>query len=182
MPTGNLDEIINLVRDGFALHLSGIHGEAHWARVRDNGLRLVDQWAVRLGGGANHHTRLDDKILIRSGHAVIAGGITSAVERVRQFDAGLTSHLQMSIEVQTWEQLDEALPLEPDRIILSGMSIQDIADAVKWVAGRLPLEVAGGVTLENVRAIAETGVDYIAVDALTQQAQALDLFLEIETS
>jgi nicotinate-nucleotide pyrophosphorylase (carboxylating) len=146
------------------------------------GLRPIDQWAVRLGGGANHHTRLDDKILIRSGHAAIAGGITAAVERVRQLDAELTSHLQMVIEVQTWGQLDEAFPLEPDRILLSGMSIQDIADAVKWVAGRVPLEVVGGVTLANVRAIAETGVDYIAVDALTQQAQALDLSLEIETS
>ncbi len=141
------------------------------------GLREIDQWAVRLGGGGDHRARLDDMILIKSGHIAIAGGVTTAIERVRQLNTGLP----MVVEVQTWEQLDEALPLEPDRLMLTGLPTKDIVDAVKWVAGRVPLEVAGDVTLYNVQPIAETGVDYISVGTLTQHARALHVTLEIET-
>ena len=140
------------------------------------GLREIDQWAIRLGGGGDHRARLDDMILIRSGHIAIAGSLTAAIQRARQFNTGLP----IVVEVMTWAQLDEALPLEPDRLMLTGLPTKDIADAVKWVAGRVPLEAAGDVTLYNVQPIAETGVDYISVGTLTEHARALHITLEIE--
>jgi nicotinate-nucleotide pyrophosphorylase (carboxylating) len=139
-------------------------------------LHSVDQWAVQLGGGGSVPTRLSDVMFIRSNHATIAGGLSVAVERARAADTGL----QILVEACDWAQLDEALPLEPDRIVLRGLPIEDIADAVKWVAGRVPLEIAGKIPLEHVRAIAETGVDYISVDALTQYARPLRITLEAE--
>lgn len=140
------------------------------------GLRLIDQWAVQLGGGGIHRTRLDDIVFIRDSHIAIAGSITAVMEQVRQLDTGL----QVAVQVRTWAELDEALPLEPDRIILSGMSVEDMRDAVRWVAGRVPLEASGEITLDNVRAVAETGVDYIAVASLTQWVKSLHISLGID--
>ena len=140
------------------------------------GLRLIDQQAVQIGGGGVHRQQLDDMIFIRDSHIAIAGSITAAVERVRQQE----TDLQVVIEVHTWAELDESLPLEPDRIMLNQMSLQDIRDAVKWVAGRAPLEVSGEITLENVREIAETGVDYISVSALTQWIKPSHISLIIQ--
>jgi nicotinate-nucleotide pyrophosphorylase (carboxylating) len=140
------------------------------------GLREIDHWAVQIGGGGTHHARLDDMVLIRSGHIAIAGGLVAAMERVREVNTGLP----IVVEVQDWSSLDEAVPLEPDRLMLTHMSQRDIADAVRWVAGRVAIEVSGEVSLDEVRAIAELGVDYIAVGALTQHAQALRVSLEID--
>ncbi|MBN1936548.1 MAG: carboxylating nicotinate-nucleotide diphosphorylase [Anaerolineae bacterium] len=140
------------------------------------GLRLIDQWAVQIGGGGIHRSKLDDMVYIRDNHIALAGGITAAMESIRKSNTGL----QVAIEVRTWAELDEALPLDPDRITLSQMSVQDIKDAVKWVAGRMPLEVSGGITLDNVREIAETGVDYISVSALARWFKPLHIHLEIE--
>ncbi len=140
------------------------------------GLRLIDQQAVQIGGGGVHRQQLDDMIFIRDSHIAIAGSITAAVERVRQQE----TDLQVVIEVHTWAELDESLPLEPDRIMLNQMSLQDIRDAVKWVAGRAPLEVSGEITLENVREIAETGVDYVSVSALTQWIKPSHISLIIQ--
>jgi nicotinate-nucleotide pyrophosphorylase (carboxylating) len=114
--------------------------------------------------------------LIRSGHIAIAGGLAAALESLRQRNSGL----QVVVEVQSGAQLDEALPLEPDRIMLTGMSVREIAGAVHRTVGRVTLEVAGEVSLQDVRAIAETGVDYISVSALTQQAVALPMGLEMD--
>jgi nicotinate-nucleotide pyrophosphorylase (carboxylating) len=138
--------------------------------------RAIDQWAVQLGGGGSDLNRLSDVVFIRSGHATIAGGLPAAVERARQANTGL----QILVEAQNWEQLDEALPLEPDRIVLTELPIDDIADAVKWVAGRVPLEISGDIPLENARAIAETGVDYISVDSLVQYVRPMHTTLETE--
>ena len=140
------------------------------------GLRAIDQWAVQLGGGGTQHENADNVALIRSGHIAIAGGVTVAVEDVRR----LNTNLQVIVEVQDWKQLDEALVLEPDRVILTGMSAEELADAVRRTAGRVPLEAAGQIALKDVHGIAQTGVDYISVCALTQRARPLHLSLKID--
>ena len=141
------------------------------------GLRLIDKWAVRTGGGQNHRMRLDDMVLIKDNHIAASGGITCAVERVRKHDV---QGLPIEVEVKTWAQLEEAVPLQLDRIMLDNMSLDEMRRAVGWVAGRVPLEASGGITLDTVRAVAETGVDYISVGALTHSVIALDISLEVE--
>jgi nicotinate-nucleotide pyrophosphorylase (carboxylating) len=141
------------------------------------GLRLLDKWAVRTGGGQNHRMRLDDMVLIKDNHIAASGGITRAVERVRKHNV---QELSIEVEVKTWAQLEEAVPLQLDRIMLDNMSLDEMRRAVEWVAGRVPLEASGGITLDTVRAVAETGVDYISVGALTHSVTALDISLEVE--
>jgi len=142
------------------------------------GLRVLDKWAVRLGGGQNHRMGLYDMVLIKDNHIAAAGGITAAVQRVRAHNQ---RGLLVEVEVKTLAELDEALSLEPplDRIMLDNMSLDEMREAVRRTQGRVPLEASGGVTLETVRAIAETGVDYISVGALTHSVQALDISLEV---
>jgi nicotinate-nucleotide pyrophosphorylase (carboxylating) len=141
------------------------------------GLRVLDKWAVRLGGGQNHRMRLDDMVLIKDNHIAACGSITSAVKRVR---AQNVQQLPIEVEVKTWAQLEEALALLPDRIMLDNMTPQETRRAVEWVAGRVPLEASGGISLDSVRAVAETGVDFISVGALTHSVTALDISLEVE--
>ena len=140
------------------------------------GLRALDKWAVRLGGGQNHRMRLDDMVLIKDNHIAAAGGITAAVTRVRARNA---QELPVEVEVKTWAELEEAVGLQPDRIMLDNMSPAQMRRAVVWVDGRVPLEASGGITLQSVRAVAETGVDYISVGALTHSVTALDISLEV---
>lgn len=140
------------------------------------GLRILDKWAVRLGGGQNHRMRLDDMVLIKDNHIAAAGGITDAVQRVRDHNE---QELPIEVEVKTWAELEEAVALVPDRIMLDNMAPQEMRRAVGWVAGRVPLEASGGITLDTVRAVAETGVDYVSVGALTHSVVALDISLEI---
>ncbi len=139
------------------------------------GLRLLDKLAVTLGGGVNHRAGLYDMVLIKDNHIEAAGGITAAVERVRA--GGCT--LPIEVEVESLEQLDEALALGVDRVMLDNMSPDTMRQAVQRTAGRVELEASGGITLESVRAVAETGVDLISVGALTHSVQALDISLEI---
>ncbi len=141
------------------------------------GLRLLDKWAVRLGGGQNHRLRLDDMVLIKDNHIAAAGSITAAITRVRE---AVGRSLPIEVEVKTWAELEEAVALRPDRIMLDNMSPEEMRRAVAWVAGRVPLEASGGVTMDNVRAVAETGVDYISIGALTHSVTALDISLEVE--
>jgi nicotinate-nucleotide pyrophosphorylase (carboxylating) len=140
------------------------------------GLRVLDKWAVRLGGGQNHRMCLDDMVLIKDNHIAAADGITAAVLGVR---AGDPNHLPIEVEVKTWDELEEAVALRPERIMLDNMDVDQMRRAVEWVAGRVPLEASGGITLESVRAVAETGVDYISVGALTHSVVALDISLEV---
>ncbi len=145
------------------------------------GLRLLDKWAVRLGGGQNHRLRLDDMVLVKDNHIAACGSITLAVERVRAHIVRphQVSGLLIEVEVKNWAELQEAVSLRPDRIMLDNMSVEEMRRAVDWVAGRVPLEASGGVNLETVRAIAETGVDFISVGALTHSVTALDISLEV---
>ena len=141
------------------------------------GLRLLDKWAVRLGGGQNHRMGLDDMVLIKDNHIAAARTITAAVERVRAHNVRA---LPIEVEVKTWAELTEAVNLQPDRIMLDNMTPAAMRRAVEWVDGRVPLEASGGITLKTVRAVAETGVDYISVGALTHSVTALDISLEVE--
>ena len=140
------------------------------------GLRILDKHAVRAGGGTNHRTGLYDGVLIKDNHIRAAGGIGEAVRRARS--AG--NHLvKVEVEVQTVEEVEEAVAAGAHVILLDNMGVAQVSQAVKMVAGRCEVEVSGGVTLETVRALAECGVDYISVGALTHSAPALNLALEI---
>ncbi len=140
------------------------------------GLRLLDKWAVRLGGAQNHRTGLYDMVLIKDNHIAAAGGITQAVKRVRE---RIPRGILVEVEVKTLAELDEALALGVDRIMLDNMTLDDIREAVRRAQGRVKLEVSGGVSLSTVTKIAATGVDYISVGALTHSPQALDISLEL---
>jgi len=140
------------------------------------GLRLLDKWAVRLGGAQNHRTGLYDMVLIKDNHIAAAGGITQAVKRVRE---RIPRGILVEVEVKTLAELDEALALGVDRIMLDNMNLDDIREAVRRAQGRVKLEVSGGVSLSTVTKIAATGVDYISVGALTHSPQALDISLEL---
>ncbi len=139
------------------------------------GLRALEKYAVRCGGGRNHRTGLFDAILIKDNHIVAAGGIEAAIVRARE-NAG--HMVKIEIEVDTLEQFDRVLAHKIDVVLLDNMSPAMLRDAVARVAGRALTEASGGVTLSTVRAIAETGVDLISVGALTHSAPVLDLGLD----
>jgi len=140
------------------------------------GLRALDKYAVRCGGGENHRIGLYDMFLIKNNHIDRAGSITAAVERIRF----TKSTQKIMVEVRNRAELDEALPLRPDFILLDNMSPAEMRAAVEHVAGAVPLEASGGITIENVREIAETGVDRISIGALTHSVLALDISLRIQ--
>ncbi len=139
------------------------------------GLRALQKYAVRCGGGFNHRFGLDDAAMIKDNHAQAAGGIASAVEKLR---AGLGHMVRIELEVDTLAQLEEALGLGVDTILLDNMSLDDLRRAVAMARGRAVLEASGNVTLASVRAIAETGVDYISSGAITHSAPNLDIGLD----
>ena len=137
-------------------------------------LRILDKYAVRIGGGANHRFGLSNAVLIKDNHIEAAGGIGTAVARVRQ----RASHtLKIEVEVKNFQELNEAIQAGVDIIMLDNMSVPDMREAVLHVNGRIPLEASGNVTLATVRQIAETGVDFISVGALTHSVKAADLSL-----
>ncbi len=136
------------------------------------GWRLLEKWAVRLGGAHNHRMGLFDMVLVKENHIAIAGGIRQAVEAVRRTWG---QQFPVEVEVRNRQELEEALALNVDRILLDNMNLEQLREAVQMTAGRVPLEASGGVTLQTVRAIAETGVDYISVGQLTHSAPALDI-------
>jgi nicotinate-nucleotide pyrophosphorylase (carboxylating) len=141
------------------------------------GLRTVEKYAVRCGGGSNHRFGLDDAVLIKDNHVLAAGGVRNAVERARS----VTGHtVTVELEVDTFEQLEEGLSLGVDAVLLDNMSVANLRRAVELVAGRAVTEASGGVTLENVGEIAATGVDLISVGALTHSARSLDVSLELD--
>jgi nicotinate-nucleotide pyrophosphorylase (carboxylating) len=141
------------------------------------GLRYFDKYAVRTGGGNNHRFGLYDGILIKDNHIEAAGGISRALDRVR---SRLPHTLRVEIEVKNIKELEEALRSGADVIMLDNMSIEDMRKAVAIVNGKISLEASGNVTLMNVKQIAETGVDFISVGALTHSVPASDISLKIE--
>jgi nicotinate-nucleotide pyrophosphorylase (carboxylating) len=143
------------------------------------GLRVLDKYAVRCGGGHNHRQDLSDGVLIKNNHIALAGGIGSALQKVF---ANRRQQQTVEIEVRNLAELDEALANGAERIMLDNMSVDTVREAVARVRSgsrKVPLEVSGGVRLENVRAYAETGADYISVGLLTHSSQAVDLSMRI---
>src|SRR5258706_10658663 len=141
------------------------------------GLRALDKYAVRCGGGRNHRIGLYDMFLIKNNHVDRAGSITAAVARIRS----KTMPQKIMVEVRNTLELDEALALRPDFILLDNMTTAEMRAAVEHVAGAVPLEASGGITIDNVREIAETGVDRISIGALTHSVVALDISMRVQT-
>jgi len=139
------------------------------------GLRVAQKYAVRCGGGANHRVGLFDAILIKENHIAAAGSLGAAVHSAR----AQHPRLSVEVEVETFDELDQALAAGVDRVMLDDFSIGDMRKAVVHVAGRVPLEASGGVGLDRLRQIAETGVDYISIGALTKHIRAIDLSMRI---
>jgi len=156
--------------------VSGAKAKILDTRKTAPGLRALDKWAVRAGGGQNHRFGLYDGVLIKDNHLRAAGGVAAAVAAARAGAAGKT----IEVEVEDLAQLDEALAAGADVVLLDNMDLERLAAAVARVAGRAKTEVSGGVTLETVRAIAELGVDFISIGALTHSVRALDIALELE--
>ncbi len=140
------------------------------------GLRALDKYAVRCGGGQNHRMGLLDMFLIKNNHVDRAGSIRAALERVRRRDLPQ----KVMVEVRNMAELEEALAMKPDFILLDNMTPVQMREAVEHAAGKVPLEASGGITLENVRQIAQTGVDRISIGALTHSVMALDISMKIE--
>lgn len=139
------------------------------------GLRLAQKYAVQCGGCVNHRIGLFDAILIKENHIIAAGSIGAAIAQARAI-----SNVMVEIEVESLDELQEALAAHPDRIMLDNFSLQQLKTAVALNQGQVELEASGNVSLETIRDIAETGVDYISIGALTKNVQAIDLSMRIE--
>lgn len=140
------------------------------------GLRMLEKYAVRCGGGANHRFGLDDAILIKDNHLIVAGGITEAVRRVH---AAVGHLVKVEVEVDTLTQLEEALACRIDAVLLDNMPPEQLAEAVRLVDGRLLTEASGGITPDTARQVAAAGVDLLSAGWLTHSAAALDVALDV---
>ena len=174
-----------------ACHLSGVAtATARWVealegsptRVLDTrktlpGLRALQKYAVRCGGGVNHRTSLQDMAMVKDNHVIAAGGVLPALDAIRSRHPGLP----VEVEVTTLDQLDDLLALAepPERVLLDNMSDELMARAVQRTAGRVPLEASGGITLERAHRIGATGVDFVSVGALTHSAMVFDLGMDL---
>ncbi|GII77531.1 hypothetical protein Sru01_25130 [Sphaerisporangium rufum] len=189
--TGPVRDLLTAERTALNLltHLSGVASLTdRWvqaiagtgARVRDSrktlpGLRALEKYAVRCGGGTNHRMSLSDAALIKDNHVVAAGGVAEAFRAVRQAHPGLP----IEVEVDRIDQIEPVLAEGAEEILLDNFTVAELAEAVRLVAGRARLEASGGLTLESARDVARTGVDYLAVGALTHSAPALDIALDL---
>jgi nicotinate-nucleotide pyrophosphorylase (carboxylating) len=173
---GRLSGIASLTRD-YVDAVAGTGAAITDTRKTTPGLRALEKYAVRCGGGVNHRFGLDDAVLIKDNHVAAAGGVGAAIRRAR---AAVGHLVKVEAEIDGLAQLDEALAEGPDVIMLDNFSLDDLRSAVARARGKVVLEASGGVTLDTVRAIAETGVDVISVGALTHSAPALDLGLDAD--
>ena len=138
------------------------------------GLRALDKYAARMGGAQNHRVRLDDGVLIKDNHVAVCGGVAEAVRRAKAANTGL----QVQVEVDRIDQIEPALAAGADRLLLDNMDPAQLREAVRLVGRRVPLEASGGVTLDTIRFLAETGVDFISVGRITQSAPSVDIGLD----
>ncbi len=185
--TGPVRDLLLAERTALNLlcHLSGIATATHqWVealgstvtRVRDTrkttpGLRRLEKYAVRCGGGVNHRMSLSDAALVKDNHVVAAGGVAEAFRAVR----AMAPDIPLEIEVDSLEQLDDVLEAGADLVLLDNFTPDEMSEAVRRTAGRARLEASGGLTLESARAVGATGVDFVAVGALTHSAPVLDI-------
>lgn len=171
---------IATLTSSFVQAVAGTSAKITDTRKTAPGLRVLDKMAVRIGGGVNHRFGLDDMVLIKDNHIVAAGGIRPAVERCRAYCDARGLDLPVEVETKTLREVEEALGCSGvGRIMLDNFPLEEMRTAVALVAGRCEVEASGGVTLETVRGIAETGVDFISVGALTHSVRALDISLEL---
>ena len=155
----------------YAAQLNGLHTRLLDTRKTLPGLRIAQKYAVAVGGGQNHRLGLFDAFLIKENHIMAAGGIAQAVAKARSIAPGKP----VEVEVETWDELDQALAAQADIVMLDNFSQQQMIDAVKHAAGRCKLEASGNITIANLREVASTGVDYISMGALTKDLKAVDL-------
>lgn len=151
--------------------LAGTHTQLLDTRKTIPGLRTAQKYAVTCGGGKNHRIGLFDAFLIKENHIMAAGGIAQAISKAHEIAPGKP----VEVEVETWDELDQALEAGADIVMLDNFSQQQMIDAVKHVAGRCKLEASGNITIENLREVATTGVDYISMGVLTKDVRAVDL-------
>ncbi|MBL0318601.1 MAG: carboxylating nicotinate-nucleotide diphosphorylase [Alphaproteobacteria bacterium] len=156
--------------------VSGTHATILDTRKTTPILRMLEKYSVKVGGGANHRYRLDDGVLIKDNHIVIAGGVKEAVNRAR---AASSVMARIEVECETLEQVQEALDVKADMIMLDNMSVEQMELACRMVKGRVPVEASGNVTLKTVKQIAETGVNFISVGRLTHSTPSVDISLDL---
>lgn len=171
---GRLSGIATLTAQ-YVAEIDGSNARIVCTRKTTPGHRAVEKRAVRCGGGTSHRYGLDDAILIKDNHIAACGGVEAALTRAR----GYAGHLRMiEIEVDTLEQLETALPFGPDAVLLDNMDNETLRKAVAMIGGHCVAEASGGVTLETVKGISQTGVDFISVGALTHSAKNLDVGMD----
>ena len=171
---GHLSGIATLTRT-WVDAIAGTTCEIRDTRKTTPGMRLLEKYAVRMGGGTNHRMSLSDAALIKDNHIAAAGSVAQAFSKVRaEFPTS-----EIEIEVDTLDQLREVLPLKPDVVLLDNMSPAQCAEAVSIVAGATKLEASGGISLENAKAYAATGVNFLAIGALTHSAPVFDIGLDM---
>ncbi|WP_461451783.1 carboxylating nicotinate-nucleotide diphosphorylase [Mucilaginibacter sp.] len=159
--------------------LKGYNTKVLDTRKTTPGLRYLEKWAVRIGGGVNHRFGLYDMILIKDNHVDYAGGISEAIEGAHNYLAANHKKLAIEIEVRNIEELSEVIQTGGvDRILLDNFNFTDLRDAVNMIEGRFITEASGGITIDNIREYAACGVDYISVGALTHSVKSLDLSLK----
>ena len=171
-----LSGIASLTRR-FVNRLEGTRTQIRDTRKTTPGLRLLEKYAVRVGGGANHRFGLYDGVLVKENHAQLAGSVGEAVKRAK---ARYKGERPVQVEVRDENELRQALAAGADALLLDNMSIEQVDTAVQIVARRVPVEASGGIRLENVRAYAECGVDFISVGALTHSAPAADISFDLQ--
>ena len=167
---------IATLTDRFTDELTGTKAKLRDTRKTTPGLRLLEKYSVAVGGGVNHRMGLYDAVLIKENHSDLAGGAGEAVRRARAVH-GDSLHIQ--VEVRNEEELRDALAAAPDSVLLDNMTPEQVAACITIIAGAVPVEVSGGITLANARAYAETGADYLAVGALTHSAAAADISFDL---
>lgn len=163
----------------FVQRIKGTKAKILDTRKTIPGWRALDKLAVKIGGGYNHRFGLYDMFLIKDNHIFAAGGIKQAIEMCKEFNLKNGYNFKIEVEVKNLLELKEAIESGVDRVMLDNFSIESIRDAVKLINGKIEVEVSGGINIDTVREIAETGVDYISIGALTHSAKALDISLEI---
>ena len=173
-PTLNFVQTLSAVATKTAEYvkqLDGLNTKLLDTRKTLPGLRIAQKYAVAIGGGQNHRLGLFDAFLIKENHIMAAGGIAQAIAKARQIAPGKP----VEVEVETWDELNQALEAHADIVMLDNLSQQQMIDAVQHVAGRCKLEASGNITIENLREVATSGVDYISMGVLTKDVTAVDL-------
>ena len=164
-------EMTNLIRDTKAKLMD--------TRKTTPNFRLMEKWAVHIGGGLNHRFGLYDMIMLKDNHIDCVGGITKAVKSCRDYLLNNDKHLKIEVETRTLEEVKEAMAMPVDVIMLDNMKPDQIRKAVKLVKGKCKLEASGGIDAKTIKAVAKTGVDYISVGALTHSIKSVDLSLKV---